>query len=198
MDSTLLMVHVMGAGAEGTQSRAEGTQSRAECTLSRAGLAALGVLSIVGFLPVLASSSAVIGVQSSAGADARTEVAAPPTRPSSPPPERRVANVAVELHEPGPPPPPPPPPPEPVAAPPAPAPGPEAAEAVPPEPVEPPAALPQPSVGLVAVTPPDPPAAGLVHLGSGLTATAAPATDLLPVPLVDEVVTPLLGSLLGG
>jgi hypothetical protein len=37
-----------------------------------------------------------------------------------------------------------------------------------------------------------------VSLGSGITTAAAPATDLLPVPLVDEVVTPLLGSLLGG
>ena len=186
MDSLLLMVHDMGARPEGT--------------LSKAGLAALGVLSVVGFLPALASSSAVIGVQSSAGAEARTEVAAPPARLSSPLPEHHVANVAVDVLEPEPSAPPPPPPPEPVEAPPAPDTVPEVAEAAPEEPA-PPVAASQPSVELVAVAPADPPTAGLAGLGGGLTTTTAPATGALPLPLpapiVDEVVTPLLGSLLG-
>ena len=172
--------------------------ARPEGTLNRAGLVALGVLSVLGFLPVLASSSVVIGVQSSASADAPMEMAAPPNHPSSPPPEHHVANVAVEVLEPEPPPPPPP-----VAAPeeaPPPPPGPEPVAAAPAA-LEPPA-LPvvaaQPSVELVAVVPADPPPSGLAGLGSGITTAAAPAAAVLPIPLVDQVVSPLLGSLLGG
>src|SRR5688572_28236672 len=99
MHTLLLMVHDMGARPEGTA--------------SRAGLAMLGLLSIVGFVPVLASSSVVVGVPRSAGAD----VAAPAAAWSPPEPSHQHA-LAVAVVEPAPvSSPAPPPPPEPAAEP---------------------------------------------------------------------------------
>jgi hypothetical protein len=163
----------------------------------------MGLLSVAGFLPVLASSSVAIGVQSSVGATARSEVAAPAVQGVTY--ERIVPPPAViAVLEPAPPPPPTP------EAPPAPVPEPAAAAEprreldAAPEAAEPPAPAPPapPTEALAAVIPPEPPPSGLTGVGSGLAGVTEPVTapvaELLPVPVVDEVVTPLIGRLLGG
>ena len=179
MDSPLLMVHDMGARPEGT--------------LSRAGLWVLGLMSIVGFLPVLASYSATVGVQSSAGAAPRHEVAARPEVHGLAY-ERLTAQPAIAVFEPA------------AAPPPAPAPAtPEpAAEpaAAPPEPEPTPAPEPAPVVEaaapeFVAAVPPEAPPSQLASVGSGLADVVVPVTEALPLPVVSEVVPPLLGGLLG-
>jgi hypothetical protein len=161
--------------------------ARLEGSASKAGLALLGLLSAAGFVPLLVAAPTIIG-------DGRSAVA---MRPLSPRPTpvvplgpRRVEHSVVFVPEAVPSDAPPPllPAPEPPVAP-----EPAAVETPAPTPA-PPAPAPE---ELVAVAPVDPAPSGFVALGGGLTTAAAPATSLVPVPLVETVVAPLLGSLLG-
>lgn len=161
--------------------------ARLEGSASKAGLALLGLLSAAGFVPLLVAAPTVVGSGRAAVAMRPASSVPTPEVPLGPRTEEHIVVFvpeAVPSDAPAP-----------VLSAPEPTPDPV------PTPVEAPAPPPPPPVPapeeLVAVAPEESAPSGLAALGGGLTTAAAPASAILPVPLVETVVAPLLGSLLG-